>query len=99
MDTDDPYNKKNPIIKEFDGQNIRRDNFIKIKFNPTEYERLLRLSKITGIPMTKIVALSSQPCPICGNDHVAITIPLGLLSTKKQLTGNSANFRKNDNKG
>lgn len=66
---------------------IRKTNYITIKYDANEYARLVKISHQTTLSIPKLIALSSQPCPICGNDHVAITIPLGLISAKKQTSG------------
>lgn len=90
-------NSKNPVVVTIDGTEIRETNWITIKYNANEYARLIRISKLTGISPSKIIALSSQACPVCGNDHVALTIPLNLLSAKKQFSVKTRN--KDDKQG
>lgn len=93
------YEESNPIVLRVGNIDVRETNFVKIKYNAYEYARLLKISQQTGIPVSKIIALSSQQCPICGNDHVAITLPLSLISSKKQNAGKSAHkYHKNDDK-
>src|SRR3954467_5716755 len=76
---------------------IRKVNYQKVKYNEVEFTRLAKVALLTNLPISKIIALSSQPCPVCGNDHVMITIPLGILSTRKQSTGNFPNKNIKDN--
>lgn len=78
---------KNPIVMMIGETEIRKENYIKVRYNHIEYARLVRISQRLNLPVSKVIALSSQPCPICDNDHIQLTIPLGLISTKKQLTG------------
>jgi hypothetical protein len=79
--------EKNPVLYEIGGVKIRKDNYQKIRFNEAEYARLAKQAMLSGVSIAKIIALSAQPCTVCGNDHVAINISLALISTKKQLSG------------
>lgn len=91
------FDESNPVIKRIGNHVIRKSNDFKMRFNEVEYERLVKISMITGLAITKIISLSCQPCPICGNDHIQITIPLTLLSSKKLNRGGIKNLKKNDN--
>lgn len=91
---DQQDDKKNPIIKYFDGKPIRKKNELKIVLDEHEMERILKISAITSLHPAKIVALSAQPCAVCGNDSIRITIPLALLNGNKQFR--KRGFTKND---
>jgi hypothetical protein len=88
-------NENNPVVKTIGAVKIRKINTFSLRLNEFEFERLVRNSLISGLSVSKIIALSAQACPVCGNDHVNITIPLGLLSARKQATGSSVHKRPN----
>lgn len=89
--------EKNPIRFHIDGEPVRDVNYVYIRYNAEEYKRLLLASKKTKLSISKIIAISSQPCAICGNDAIDFqtTIPLGLISAKRQSSGKR---KKNANK-
>lgn len=89
-----PPENKNPVLYKVGDIEIRENNWVKIRYNSSEYARLAKVSLITGLPIAKLIALSSQPCKVCGNDTLDISIPLGIISTKKQNTGSSKILKK-----
>lgn len=79
--------EKNPVIDMIGDIEIKKVNYLHMSLNEHEYRRLVLLSLKTGLAVAKIIALSAQPCCICGNEQVTLTIPLGLLSIKKLNSG------------
>jgi hypothetical protein len=94
MSKQEESSESNPILSYIGEVPIRKTNFVKIKYNEFEYRRLVNISMQLGIPVAKIVALSSQPCTVCGNDHIVLTIPLGVISVNKQKSAESTIKRK-----
>lgn len=64
----------NPVLKEIEGIEVRRSNYLTITFNEHAYEELIKEAKATGLSMAKLVALKSQPCQQCGCNNVTVTI-------------------------
>jgi hypothetical protein len=85
---------KNPILYLIDDEPIRKKNYVYVELDAQEFSRIVKLAKLTKLSKAKIIALSAQPCQVCGNDQVHVCIMLGQLSTKKQTSGSHNKKRK-----
>jgi hypothetical protein len=90
------HKKTDNVLYKIGEIEIRKINFINLKLGEHEYARLAKASLLSGLPISKLIALSAQPCNVCGNDQVHISINLGMLSTKKQMTGSGRNCKINE---
>lgn len=60
----------NPIVEIYKGIIIRKSNPYKQRFNAIKYKMLILESERTGLPISKILALSSKPCENCSDVDV-----------------------------
>lgn len=72
---------------------IRKVNKLRLTLNEQEYKRLAIVANETDIPLSAIIAILCQPCPVCKTDTITISIPKNILSTNKANNGRSITNR------
>ncbi len=78
----------NPILSYVGEIPIRKRNYVRLELNDNEYTKLAEIALKTNLSIAAIIAYLAQPCS-CGISSITITIPKGLLSTKKNKSGRS----------
>lgn len=81
---------------------VRMNNLLSLYFPSAEYRVIAKLVNLTGLPASRILAISDKPCEHCKDtpiilmvNNVQVPIPRGLLSsTKKKIKSRSANPKK-----
>jgi len=79
---------KNPVVEVYNGVKIRKYNTCHLKFGAAFFKFLVLESERTGMPISKILMISSQPCEVCTKISVTafnskdeeVQIKRGLLS-------------------
>jgi len=79
--------KNNPVVEVYKGIVIRKSNIYRQRFNDVKYKMLILESERTGLPISKILSLSSKPCEKCSSIEVIayngnsekVTIKRGIL--------------------
>lgn len=56
---------QNNVVEVYKGIKIRRSNRYVFRFSPAFYKFLILESERTGLPISKILSLSSAPCQSC----------------------------------
>ena len=79
--------KEEPILYFVGKIPIRKENRFTINLNENEMARVAKVINETGLSVSKVISLISQPCGDCGNDNVNFSIQRGILSTKKGNNG------------
>lgn len=78
--------KNNPIVEIYKGIVIRESNIYRQRFNKVKYKMLILESERTGLPISKILSLSSKPCEKCSNiDVVAYNDNSEKVSVKRGI--------------
>ena len=80
--------KSNPVVEIYKGVTIRQCNPYQLRLSAVMFKLLILESERTGMPISKILSLSSKPCERCaGVDVVAfnkdgdeVKIKRGILS-------------------
>lgn len=86
--------KNNPIVEVYKGIPIYKSNVYRQRFNAAKYKFLLLESDRTGLPISKLLSLSSKPCEKCANiDVVAYNDKSEKVSVKRGILYNNAGQR------
>lgn len=80
--------KNNPIVEIYKGVEIKKSNYVLLRFTSTMYKYLVLESERTSLPITQILTVSSKPCEACSKidviaynkDDEEVSIKRGILS-------------------
>lgn len=75
----------NPIVEVYNDIDIRQSNKFHLRMGPILYKILLMESERTGLPISKILAYSSQPCDCCSNKEVTVIVKGKEIKVKRGI--------------
>jgi hypothetical protein len=77
----------NPIVAQIGDVKIRPVNCYRVSLTADELTKLAEIRLLTGLSISKIIAVQGRSCMQCGCDNATITVPKNILSAKKQTSG------------
>jgi hypothetical protein len=98
------YDTNNPVVEVYNGVVIRKYNPYQLRFTSAMYKILILESERTGLPISKILTISSRPCERCSVTDVVtfnkegeqVKIKRGILS-RHSPEGNGTSIIKQAN--
>lgn len=77
----------NPVLEVYNGIPIRKNNIFHLRMGAVLLKTLILESERTGIPISKILVYSSQPCSNCSSKTNCVEVKGKLICVSRGLLG------------